>query len=137
METIFFLLLSPIMWFAHTAFLGRLLLGGSIGWGAQARDNHEVPLAHAIWHLWPHTLLGLWTVIVLALTVPAAIPYALFIAGGLLLSIPLAVLTAAPAFGRLLLTSGLGRLPEETAPLPELSALALPAIKAAAVDRTA
>jgi membrane glycosyltransferase len=137
METIFFLLLSPIMWFAHTAFLGRLLLGGSIGWGAQARDNHEVPLAHAIWHLWPHTLLGLWTVIVLALTVPAAIPYALFIAGGLLLSIPLAVLTAAPAFGRLLLMSGLGRLPEETAPLPELSALALPAIKAAAVDRTA
>ena len=47
-ETVFFLLLSPIMWFAHTAFLVRLLLGGSIGWNAQARDDHAVPLSLAI-----------------------------------------------------------------------------------------
>ena len=57
------------------------------------------------------------------LTVPAAIPYALFIAGGPLLSIPLAVVTASPALGRALVRLGLGRLPEETAPPPEMAAL--------------
>ena len=59
----------------------------------------------------------------------AAIPYALFIAGGPLLAIPLAVVTALPAAGRALLGIGLGRLPEETAPPPEITALALPAIE--------
>jgi membrane glycosyltransferase len=137
METVFFLLLSPIMWFAHTAFLVRLLLGRSIGWNAQARDDHAVPLSLAIRNLWPHTLLGLATVVVLWLTVPAAIPYALFIAAGPLLSIPLAVITARPSVGRAMVAHGLGRLPEETAPPPEMRALALPAVTLAAVDRAA
>jgi hypothetical protein len=38
------------------------------------------------------------------------------------------VITAAPATGRLLWRIGLGRLPEETAPPPELTALQLPAL---------
>ena len=46
----------------------------------------------------------------------ARLPYALFLAGGLALSIPLAVITALPATGRLLTRCGIGRLPEETAP---------------------
>ena len=66
------------------------------------------------------------------MTVPGAIPFALFIAGGPLLSIPLAVVTASPAVGRALVRVGLGRLPEETAPPAELRALALPAIEMSA-----
>jgi FkbM family methyltransferase len=66
---------------------------------------------------------------VLGLTVPAAIPYALFLAGGLVLSIPFAVLTAAPRLGRALVGVGFCRLPEETAPPAELAALGLPAIE--------
>ena len=46
-ETIFFILLSPIMWFGHTLFLAGLLFGRSVGWGAQARDDHAVSLAFA------------------------------------------------------------------------------------------
>jgi membrane glycosyltransferase len=128
-QTIFVLLLLPIMWFGHTLFLARLLLGRSVGWTAQARDDHEVPLGLAARQLWPQTLLGVGTMAVLGLTVPAAIPYALFIAGGLVLSIPLAVLTAAPGLGRALVRVGFCRLPEETAPPEELAALALPAIE--------
>ena len=74
------------------------------------------------------TLIGLAPLVLLALTVPAAIPYALFIAAGPLLLIPLAVLTAIPALGRALIRLGLDRLPEETAPPAELRALKLPAI---------
>jgi membrane glycosyltransferase len=130
-ETVFFLLLSPIMWVGHTLFLGGLLFGRTIGWIGQTRDDHAVPLSLAVHNLWPQALLGISTVAVLAVTAPSAIPYALFIAGGPLLAIPLAVITAQPATSRLLLRLGIGRLPEETAPPPPLRALALPAVEAA------
>ena len=140
-QTIFVLLLLPIMWFGHSLFLARLLLGRSVGWTVQARDDHAVPVSRLPRaQLWPQTLLGLLTMAVLAVTVPAAIPYALFLAGGLLLSIPFAVATAAPGLGRVLVRIGFCRLPEETAPPPELAALALPAIEisaAAALGLTA
>jgi len=134
-ETIFFLMLSPIMWFGHTVFLGGLLFGRTIGWIGQARDDHAVPWLSALRALWPQTLLGLGSIAVLALTHPAAIPYALFIAGGLALSVPLAVVTALPRLGRLCARVGVGRLPEETAPPPVLRALALPAIETAAAGQ--
>jgi membrane glycosyltransferase len=125
---VFVLLLVPIGWASHTVFLGRLLLGRTIMWGAQARDDHVVPWSLAARHLWPQTLMGLAPILLLAATAPAAIPYALCIAAGPLLSIPLAVVTASPALGRVLIASGIDRLPEETEPPPVLLALELPAI---------
>jgi membrane glycosyltransferase len=127
-ETVFFLLLSPVMWLAHTVFLARLLSGRSVGWGAQARDDHEVPWLLAWRQLWPHTALGLATILTLSVTVPAAIPYALFIAAGPLFSVPLAVVTAAPGTGRRFTRVGLCRLPEETSPPAEMAAIGLAAL---------
>src|SRR5207249_2072625 len=82
--------------------------------------------------LWPQTVLGFATIAVLAATVPSAIPYALFLAGGLAFAVPLAVVTALPVVGRAMVRIGLGRLPEETVPPAALRALALPAIEASA-----
>ncbi len=131
-EYIFSILLVPIEWFSHTLFLAGHLFGHEIGWIGQTRDDHAVPPALALRNLWPHTLLGCGTLGVLAATQPAAIPYALFLAAGPALAIPLALVTAWPAVGSALVRSGIGRLPEETAPPPALSALALPAIEMAA-----
>jgi len=131
-ETIFFLLLAPIMWFSHTLFLARLLSGRSIGWGAQARDDHIVPWSLAARQFWPHTLFGASVLGLLAFTVPTVVPYALLVAGGPLLSIPLAVATAWPSLGHFLVRIGLGRLPEEAAPPREMAALGLPAVALAA-----
>ena len=128
MTVIFVVLVAPIMWASHTLFLARLLLGRTIEWGAQARDDHKVPWSLAARSFWPQTLIGLVPLLVLAVAAPSAIPYAFLIAGGPLLSIPLAVVTAAPALGRALIALGLDRLPEETLPPPELRALDLPAI---------
>ncbi|HEX2656091.1 MAG TPA: glucans biosynthesis glucosyltransferase MdoH [Xanthobacteraceae bacterium] len=130
-ETLFFTLLSPIMWFGHTLFLGGLLFSKLVGWDAQMRDDHSVSWAIAAKKLWPQTLIGLGSISVLAATAPAAIPYALFIAGGLALAVPLAVFTSSPAVGRWLVRLGIGRLPEESSPPAEFAALALPAIEAA------
>jgi membrane glycosyltransferase len=126
---IFVVLLAPIMWASHTLFLMRLLSGRTVDWGAQARHDHEVPWSLACRQFWPQTLIGLAPVLLLAVAAPSAIPYALLIAAGPLLSIPLAVVTAAPALGRALIAVGLDRLPEETLPPPELRALELPAIE--------
>jgi membrane glycosyltransferase len=126
---VFVVLVAPIMWTSHTLFLARLLCGRTLDWGAQARHDHEVPWSLALQQFWPQTLVGLAPVLLLAAAAPAALPYALLVAGGPLLSIPLAVLTASPALGRTLIALGLDRLPEETMPPPELRALKLPAIE--------
>jgi membrane glycosyltransferase len=130
-ETVYSILLCPILWFGHTVFLSGLLFGREIGWIGQTRDDHAVPFTLAFHNLWPHTLLGLVTLGTLALTHPAAIPYALFLAGGPALAIPFAMITAWPLLGTLSARIGLGRLPEELAPPPELRALRLPAIETA------
>jgi len=132
---IFSILLVPIMWFGHTMFLIGLLFGHEIGWIGQTRDDHAVPLALAVRNLWPHTLLGWGAIVVLAMTHPGAIPYALFLAAGPALAIPLVIVTAFPAVGNRFARSGIGRLPEETAPPAALRALGLPALEAAAEPR--
>jgi membrane glycosyltransferase len=131
-ETVYSILLCPIIWFGHTIFLTGLLFGHEIGWIGQTRDDHAVPFALALRNLWPHTLLGWGVIGLLAMTHPGAIPYALFLAAGPALAIPLAVVTALPTIGRTLARIGVGRLPEETAPPAALCTLALPAIEIAA-----
>jgi membrane glycosyltransferase len=131
-EILFTIMLCPIMWFGHTMFLASLLLGRRIGWGGQARDDHKVPVTLAARQLWPHTALGVVSIMILAATQPWAIPYALYLAAGPALAIPYAVLTSLPSVGIAFARAGIGRLPEETAPPASLHTLSLPAIAAAA-----
>jgi membrane glycosyltransferase len=131
-ETVYSILLCPILWFGHTIFLTGLLFGREIGWIGQTRDDHAVPFTLALHNLWPHTLLGCLALGLLAVTQPVAVPYALFVAGGPALAIPFAMMTAWPWLGSFAARVGIGRLPEETARPAVLLALALPAIEQAA-----
>jgi membrane glycosyltransferase len=133
-ETLFFILLSPIMWVCHTLFIAGVPFGRVIGWIGQVRDDHTVPWSLALKQLWPHTIIGLGSLALLAATHPAALPYAFLLAGGPALAIPLAVFTARPSVGLALARIGIGRLPEETTPPLALAALALPALTKAAPD---
>lgn len=130
-ETVYSILLCPILWFGHTVFLAGLLFGREIGWLGQTRDDHAVPFTLALRDLWPHTLLGCAALGLLAMTHPAAIPYALLLAGGPALAIPFAVMTASPWLSRFAMWGGIGRLPEETVRPAVLQALARPAIETA------
>jgi membrane glycosyltransferase len=131
-ETVYSILLCPIVWFGHTIFLIGLIFGREIGWIGQTRDDHAVPFALALRNLWPHMLLGWGIIGLLAMTHPAAIPFALFLAAGPALALPLAMSTALPSVGKAFARVGICRLPEETAPPAALNGLALPAIEAAA-----
>jgi membrane glycosyltransferase len=131
-ETLYSILLCPILWVGHTIFLVGLLFGREIGWIGQTRDDHAVPFMLALKNLWVHTLLGVAALAVLAVMQPAAIPYALFLAGGPALAIPFALVTAWPAFGSFAVRTGIGRLPEEVERPAVLRDLGLPAIELAA-----
>ena len=131
-ETVYSILLCPILWFGHTIFLTGLLFGREIGWIGQTRDDHAVPFTQALHNLWPHTLLGCAALGLLAVTQPTGIPYALLLAAGPALAIPFAMVTAWPLLGSFAARIGIGRLPEETARPAVLLALALPAIEQAA-----
>lgn len=128
-ETIFSIILIPIMWFGHTVFLAGLMFGRQIGWIGQVRDDHAVPWSLAARTLWPQTTLGVASIGALAATHPVAIPFASFVALGLAVSIPLAVWTASPALGRKLARIGLCALPEETEASDALTPLALPGLE--------
>ena len=131
-ETVYSILLCPILWFGHTIFLTGLLFGREIGWIGQTRDDHAVPFTLALRNLWPHTMLGCAALGLLAVTLPAAVPYALFLACGPALAVPFAMMTAWPRLGHFAARVGIGRLPEETTRPAVLVALALPAIERAA-----
>jgi membrane glycosyltransferase len=134
-ETVYSILLCPILWFGHTIFLTGLLFGREIGWIGQTRDDHAVPFTLALHNLWPHTLLGCGALGLLAVSQPAAIPYLSFLAAGPALAIPFAMVTAWPLLGSFAARIGVGRLPEETATPVVLLDLALPAIQPAPLPR--
>lgn len=128
-ETIFSLLLSPIMWTCHTLFFAGLPFGRTIGWIGQTRDDHSVAWPVALRQLWPQTVLGGASLAIVAALQPAALPYLfVLLAGGLVLSIPFCVVTSWPWLGRAFARIGIGRLPEETIPPEALKRLALKAI---------
>ena len=128
LEMIFSILMTPITWLNHTMFMTGLVFGRKAGWGAQARDDHSIPLSTAIKQFWPHTVLGLAGVFGLLVSHPQLLPYSFFALGGLLLSIPIAVLTSLPIFGATLIRHRLLSLPEEIDPPEALKSLHLRAL---------
>ena len=105
-----------------------LVFGRKAGWGAQARDDHSIPLGTAIKQFWPHTILGLAGVSGLLMSHPHLLPYSFFALGGLVLSVPIAVLTSLPNFGATLIRYRLLSLPEEIHPPEALKSLHLRAL---------
>ena len=128
-ETVYSIILVPILWISHTIFLFGLLFNREIRWMGQVRDDHAVPLTLALQDLWPQTLVGCASLGLVLASQPSALPYVLLLAGGPALSVPFAMVTAWPAIGELAARLGIGRIPEETDIPEDLLELALPAIK--------
>ena len=129
LEMLFSLLMTPVTWLNHTIFIVGLVFGKKAGWTAQARDDHSVPLLTALRQFWPHTLLGSGFAVAVWSTHPSSLPYAAIMLAGLLLSVPLAVMTSWPSFGRLLMRWQLLSLPEELSPPLALQSLDLEVLR--------
>ena len=127
-ETVYSIVLCPILWISHTIFLFGRLFDRDINWMGQVRDDHVVPFALAMRDLWPQTLVGCLSLGLVAFSQPWALPYLLLLAGGPAFAAPFATVTAWPVLGSLAARIGIGRLPEETTTPEDLLELALPAI---------
>jgi membrane glycosyltransferase len=127
-ETVYSIVLCPILWISHTIFLFGRLFNRDIHWMGQVRDDHGVPFATAVRDLWPQTVVGCASLGLVMFSQPWAMPCILLLAGGPAFAAPFATITAWPVLGSLAARIGIGRLPEETATPDDLLELALPAI---------
>jgi membrane glycosyltransferase len=128
LETVFSLLMTPIAWLNHTIFMMNLALGRQGGWATQARDTHTVNISNAIKQFWPHTVLGIALTLTLFLSHRDATYLGLLFFGGLLVSIPLAVITSQSWLGNLMMKHKLLSSPEEINTPEELKPLRLKAL---------
>ncbi|MEO0622934.1 MAG: glucans biosynthesis glucosyltransferase MdoH [Pseudomonadota bacterium] len=124
-ESVFSVLLAPVVAFRVTLFLGGLLLGRTVTWSGQNRDAYRLTWGDAARGLWPQTLFGasLATLLVV-MTGMSTLAWAAPMVAGLTASIPLAVLTAHPGFGAWAARWGLCAVPEEIASSPMLEKVA-------------
>ncbi|HEY2416648.1 MAG TPA: glucans biosynthesis glucosyltransferase MdoH [Steroidobacteraceae bacterium] len=131
-EQLMSMVLAPTMMLFHTSFVLRALLGRSVGWDAQSRGDRGISWREGFMrHQW-HLLLGLvWGGAILALA-PKFIWWMMPVLLGMLVAVPYTVLTSRASLGRALRARGWLLTPEETAPPPELAAVA-----AARPDETA
>ena len=114
LETVFSLLLSPVVALAQTVFVFGLFFGKRIRWDAQERDDRRVTLREALSGLWLQTALGGTFLTALLFVAPNILPWATPVIAGLLFSVPFAVVTASPFLGRLFRRFGLCAIPEES-----------------------
>lgn len=122
-EQLFSTLLAPSMMLFHTSFVLTTLAGHPVTWNAQDRGDRGITFREAFSrHKW-HVAIGLvWAAVILAIA-PRYIWWMSPILAGLLLSVPLTMLTSLTSAGVWARKHGLLLTPEETEPPPELASL--------------
>jgi membrane glycosyltransferase len=122
-EQLFSTLLAPSMMLFHTSFVVTTLAGRTVTWNAQDRGDRGITFLEALnRHKW-HVLLGLVWGAAILLIAPRYIWWMSPILIGLLLSVPLTMLTSLTSAGLWARRHGLLLTPEETDPPSELAGL--------------
>ena len=122
-ETIFSTLHAPLLMLWHTRFVITNIAGISVGWTTQRRTADGTEWMYAVRRHWGHTLIGvLWGGFTWKME------RGLFwwftpVLAGMVLSVPLSVLTSRRSLGSYAKTMGLFLTPDETNPPLELVSL--------------
>ena len=123
LEVILSMILTPIRMVFHSLFVVSTLLGKSVGWGTQSRDDRGTTWREALRAHWWGSLLGIgWGAVVYWIT-PSFFWWISPITFSLALSAPISVFTGRAAVGRLFRKAGLFLIPEEVELPPPLRAL--------------
>ncbi len=122
-EQLFSILLAPAMMLFHTTFVVTTLAGKPVVWHAQERGDRGITVLEALMrHKW-HLVTGIaWGAVILAFA-PRYIWWLLPVLAGMVLAVPLTVLTSRTGAGLWLRKHRLLLTPEETEPPAELAAL--------------
>ncbi|GAA0536078.1 membrane glycosyltransferase [Rhizomicrobium palustre] len=123
LEAIFSTLLAPISMLSQSAFVVRILMGETQGWGAQFRDERRVRTLTIARAFWVHTLIGLCAGAAIYVFLPGTIWWFTPLLVGPILSIPLVRLTSSVNAGIAARRLGLFLSPSETGRIPIAEAL--------------
>lgn len=106
-------LLAPVMMLFHTTFVIGILAGNAVGWPAQPRGDRGMPWTVALRRHMLHALVGVAAMVTLGVLTPSYLPWILPVVTGLVLSIPIAVLTSRRGVGVAARRAGIFVTPEE------------------------
>ncbi len=126
-ETVYSMLLAPILMLYYTQFVWSSFFGGSAGWGRQKRTDEAGPTwreclaVHAA-----HTVLAIAAGVLVASLLPAMLPWLSLVLIGPILSIPFSRVMASNKLGLLSRRHGWFLIPEERQPPWELEQLQNP-----------
>ena len=113
-------LFAPVRMLFNSKFVLLTLMGKQVGWGAQSRQETGTPWQVAISFHWGSTVLGLVWGIATFIINRTFFWWITPVLTGLILAIPLSVLTSRSSIGRAFRARGLLVIPEELNPPPEL-----------------
>jgi membrane glycosyltransferase len=122
-ETVFSTLHAPLLMLWHTRFVLTNIAGISVGWTTQRRTADGTDWIYAMQRHWGHTLIGvLWGWFTWKLE-PGLFWWFTPVLAGMVLSVPLSVLTSRSSLGAHAKKLGLFLTPEETRPPMEIVSL--------------
>jgi membrane glycosyltransferase len=122
-ETAFSALHAPLQMLWHSQFVASSLLLLGVRWGPQNRTADGTAWALALRRHWVQTAIGLiWGLAIWRLD-RSTFWWFVPVVAGMVLSIPISVLTSRVGLGKKARQLGLFLTPEETAPPPEMAAL--------------
>jgi len=125
LETAMAALMAPVTMYVQSRGVAEVLAGRDSGWETQRRDDGSVPLGGLLRRYAGLSVFGAFSGVLAYLVSPALAAWMAPVVMGMVLSVPLNLLTASPAVGDRLRRAGWLRTPEEVAP---------PAILARAVE---
>ncbi|MEO1235699.1 MAG: glucans biosynthesis glucosyltransferase MdoH [Planctomycetota bacterium] len=106
-------LIAPLMMVYHTTFVVNTLLGRSVKWNAQQRDESAVGWGDAARNHWKHTVGGVAAGAAVWWLAPPLFVWALPVLLGLVVSIPVSVMLSSVTVGTWLRKHRLLMIPEE------------------------
>jgi membrane glycosyltransferase len=122
-ETVFSTLHAPLLMLWHTRFVLTNIAGITVGWATQKRDADGTTWIYALQRHWGHMLIGVgWGVLMWQLA-PSLFWWFTPVLAGMVLSVPVSVLTSRRSLGQRARSLGIFLTPEETAPPPEIVSL--------------
>ena len=122
-ETIFSTLHAPLLMLWHTRFVLTNIMGITVGWTTQKRGADGTSWLYAAQRHWGHTLIGVvWGAFMWSLD-PTLFWWFTPVLAGMVLSVPLSVLTSRRNPGLRARSLGIFLTPEETKPPLEIVSL--------------
>jgi membrane glycosyltransferase len=113
LESVFSILVAPVLMLFQTKFVWAILLRRTIGWPAQQRADHSTTFRDALAMHGVQTLLGAAAGVASWVYLPDYFWWFVPVLGGVLLSIPLSMLSSSVRLGQLARKLGLFVTPEE------------------------